>query len=78
MPSIQPSTIQLSRPRWSTEPSTLVEFRLDAIPGGTLLIVTESGFDKIAAHRRIEAIRMNDGGWAEQVKNIETYVAQHP
>jgi hypothetical protein len=40
--------------------------------------VTESGFDKVPAHRRIEAIRMNDGGWTEQVKNIEQYVVSHP
>ena len=60
---------------YSKEPSTLVEFRLEEIPGGTLLVVTESGFDKIPAHRRAEAFRMNDGGWAEQVKNIERHVA---
>jgi uncharacterized protein YndB with AHSA1/START domain len=60
---------------YSDEPSTLVEFRLEAIPGGTLLTVTESGFDKIPASRRSEAFRMNDGGWAQQIKNVETYVA---
>ena len=61
---------------YSTESPTLVEFRLKAVPGGTLLVVTESGFDKIPAGRRPEALRMNDGGWSEQVKNIEAYVAQ--
>ena len=30
---------------------------------GTLLTLTESGFDKIPAHRRDEALRMNTGGW---------------
>ncbi len=59
---------------YSNEPSTLVEFTLEAIPGGTLLRVTESGFDKIPAHRRAEAFRMNDGGWAQQMKNIESHV----
>ena len=63
---------------YSKEPSTLVEFKLEKIPAGTLLTITESGFDKIPAHRRAEAFRMNDGGWTQQVKNIETYVAQHP
>jgi hypothetical protein len=41
---------------------------------GTRLTVTESGFDKVPAHRRAEAFRMNDGGWAEQIKNILSYV----
>lgn len=60
---------------YSNEPATLVEFTLELIPGGTLLRVTESGFDKIPAHRRDEAFRMNDGGWAQQMKNIETHVS---
>jgi hypothetical protein len=61
---------------YSQEPSTLVEFRLEKIPSGTLLTLTESGFDKIPSDRRLEAFRMNDGGWTEQMKNIETYVAR--
>jgi uncharacterized protein YndB with AHSA1/START domain len=63
---------------YSQEPPTLVEFRLEKIAGGTLLTVTESGFDKIPSHRRIEAFSRNDGGWTEQMKNITTYVAQKP
>jgi uncharacterized protein YndB with AHSA1/START domain len=63
---------------YSKEPSTLVEFRLEEIAGGTLLRVTESGFEKIPSGRRAEAFRMNDGGWAEQMKNIESYVEQKP
>ena len=31
----------------------------------------ESGFDKIPAGRRAEAFRMNEGGWTEQMQNIE-------
>jgi uncharacterized protein YndB with AHSA1/START domain len=61
---------------YSQEPSTLVEFRLEKILSGTLLTLTESGFDKIPSDRRLEAFRMNDGGWTEQMKNIETYVAR--
>jgi uncharacterized protein YndB with AHSA1/START domain len=60
---------------YSKEPSTLVEFHLDEVDGGTALTVTESGFDRIPAARRDEAFRMNDGGWAEQMKNIERHVA---
>ena len=63
---------------YSTEEPTLVEFRLDEIPGGTLLVVTESGFDRIPSHRRIEALRMDDDGWTQQVKRIERHVAEHP
>ena len=63
---------------YSKEPATLVEFRLEATPDGTRLTLTESGFDKIPAGRRLEAFRMNDGGWAEQLKNIESHVAERP
>ena len=61
---------------YSNESPTLVEFRLEKTVTGTLLIVTESGFDKIPAARRAEALRKNDGGWTEQMKNIEKHVAQ--
>jgi len=61
---------------YSKETPTLVEFRLTPTSTGTLLVVTESGFDKIPAHRQIEALRMNEGGWAEQVKNIERHVTK--
>jgi uncharacterized protein YndB with AHSA1/START domain len=61
---------------YSKEPTTLVEFRLEKTAKGTLLVVTESGFDKMPADRRLEAFRRNEGGWAEQMKNIEAYVTQ--
>ena len=63
---------------YSRETPTLVEFRLEKTATGTLLVLTESGFDKVPADRREEAYRMNEGGWAEQMKNIENYVAQKP
>lgn len=56
------------------ETPTLVEFTLEPTATGTLLRVTESGFDKIPAGRRAEAFRMNDGGWAIQVENIRRHV----
>jgi uncharacterized protein YndB with AHSA1/START domain len=61
---------------YSSEPSTLVEFRLDEADGGTALTIVESGFDRIPLARRTEAFRMNDGGWTEQTRNIERYVSQ--
>jgi uncharacterized protein YndB with AHSA1/START domain len=63
---------------YSKEPSTLVEFRLEEIADGTLLVLTETGFDRIPAGRRPEAFRRTDGGWSEQMKNIEAHVAQEP
>jgi uncharacterized protein YndB with AHSA1/START domain len=63
---------------YSAEPQTLVEFRLEKTAEGTLLTVTESGFDKIPAGRRAEAFRMNENGWAQQMRNIERYVAAKP
>ncbi len=63
---------------YSEETPTLVEFRLEETAGGTLLLLTESGFDKIPANRRLEAFRRNDGGWEQQMKNIESHVAQKP
>jgi hypothetical protein len=55
-----------------------VEFRLHATAGGTLLTVTESGFEKIPSERRAEAFLRNDGGWKQQMKNIEAYVRKNP
>jgi uncharacterized protein YndB with AHSA1/START domain len=60
---------------YSTETPTLVEFRLQPTAKGTLLRLTESGFDKLPRHRIAEALQMNDGGWSVQLKNIETHVA---
>jgi uncharacterized protein YndB with AHSA1/START domain len=59
---------------YSSEPVTLVEFTLEAIPGGTLLTVVESGFAALPAHRRDEAFRMNDSGWSIQVQNISQHL----
>jgi uncharacterized protein YndB with AHSA1/START domain len=59
---------------YSSEPMTLIEFELREVDGGTELKVTESGFDQIPLARRAEAFRMNDGGWSQQIKNIERHV----
>ena len=61
---------------YSKETPTLVEFRLEKTASGTLLVLTESGFDRIPSDRRLDALRMNDGGWTQQLKNIEKHVAQ--
>ena len=59
---------------YSDEPPTLIEFRLESMPGGTLLKVVESGFDAIPAGRRPEALRMNTHGWEVQIQNIKRHV----
>lgn len=61
---------------YSGESPTLVEFTLEKTASGTLLVVKESGFDKIPADRRADAFRMNEGGWTQQMKNIESHVIQ--
>ena len=63
---------------YSQETPTLVEFTMEKSAKGTLLKVTESGFDRIPSDRRLEAFRMNENGWAQQLKNIEGYVAEKP
>jgi uncharacterized protein YndB with AHSA1/START domain len=62
---------------YSQETPTLVEFTLEKTASGTLLRIVESGFDKIPSDRRLEAFRMNDGGWTEQIKNIGSYIAKN-
>jgi uncharacterized protein YndB with AHSA1/START domain len=61
---------------YEKEESTLVEFRLQPVADGTLLTVTESGFDKIPAERRADAFLRNENGWAQQMKNIQAYVSK--
>jgi uncharacterized protein YndB with AHSA1/START domain len=61
---------------YSGEPTTLCEFRLEEVEGGTRLTTAESGFDRLPASRRDEAFRMNEGGWTSQLKKFEDYVTR--
>jgi uncharacterized protein YndB with AHSA1/START domain len=63
---------------YSGEPTTLVVFELKEEPTGTLLTITESGFDHIPLARRAKAFSMNEQGWAAQTKLIEKYLAHAP
>lgn len=64
---------------YSTEPTTLVEFRVEpGKDGGTILHLKESGFSKIPEGRRFEAFRKNDDGWSDQMENIERHVQNAP
>ena len=60
---------------YSDEPTTLVEFELSEVEGGTALTVVESGLDKIPLARRATVFRLNSSGWDEQMRNIEKHVA---
>jgi len=62
-------------PDYTGAPRTLVEFRLQPTPAGTLLVVTESGFEQLPPDHRPEALRGNERGWGEQMRNIERHVA---
>ena len=62
---------------YSKEPSTLVVFELEEASGGTMLTVTESGFDKIPLERRAKAFAANEQGWAAQMTLIDKYLALH-
>jgi uncharacterized protein YndB with AHSA1/START domain len=59
---------------YEAEPTTLVEFELTEVPGGTQLTIVESGFDDIPLARRAEAYRSNTGGWNIQAENVERHV----
>lgn len=55
---------------------TTVTFELKDAPGGVLLTITETGFDRIPLARRAKAFTDNEGGWEIQTKLIEKYLAQ--
>jgi uncharacterized protein YndB with AHSA1/START domain len=59
---------------YAAEPMTLVEFRLEETEQGTLLMISESGFNSIPLERRAKAFTSNDGGWAHQLKLVEKYL----
>jgi len=60
---------------YSKEPATLVTFELEQQADGTMLTVTESGFDRIPLERRAKAFAANEQGWTAQIKLIEKYLA---
>jgi len=55
-------------------PTTLVEFILEQSDQGTLLTLSESGFDAIPADRRARVLASNDEGWSMQVERIRNYL----
>lgn len=58
----------------SIKTKTLVTFTLEEAPGGTRLTLVESGFDQLPPDLHEKTYRENEGGWAEQMQNIERHV----
>src|SRR5262249_54105239 len=56
---------------YSREPTTLITFQLEEVAGGTKLVITECGFDRIPLERRAQAFKANEQGWEAQAKLIE-------
>lgn len=59
---------------YAGEPMTSIVFELHDAPGGILLSVTESGFDKLPPDRRERAFAANEGGWTHQVRLVAKYI----
>lgn len=61
---------------YTSEPTTLVEFALQSVAEGTMLTVTESGFDRIPLERRAQAFASNEQGWVHQLALVAKYLAK--
>lgn len=57
------------------EPMTLVTFELSEQGDGTLLVITESGFEALPPERRTSARTANEGGWEHQARLIAGYLS---
>ena len=56
------------------DPTTLVEFELSPVEGGTRLRISESGFHGIPLERRAEAFTGNAEGWAHQLRLVAGFL----
>ena len=61
---------------YSQEPTTLIEFQLEEVPGGVIVTVTETGFENIPLSRRATAFEANSGGWDVMVKVLGKYATE--
>jgi uncharacterized protein YndB with AHSA1/START domain len=60
----------------SAEPMTLVEFVLEDAEGGTLVTVTESGFERLFAGRQSRVFKENEDGWQYQMAALGRYFSE--
>ena len=61
---------------YTKEPMTRVVFELAQAPGGTMLTISESGFDLIPVSRRARAYAAHKQGWEGQSTLIAKYLAR--
>jgi hypothetical protein len=59
------------RPSKSDSATTLVEFRLEEVPGGTRLHLVESGFAALLAESRQD----NEFGWDDELGQLREFLA---
>lgn len=57
-------------------PTTLVTFELEAVSEGTMVRITESGFDAIPLAKRAKAFTDNEQGWIIQATLLEKFLNQ--
>jgi uncharacterized protein YndB with AHSA1/START domain len=62
---------------YAREPRTTVTFTLEPSEGGTLLTVSETGFDAISLARRAKVYKDNSQGWTEVLVWLQRYVEAH-
>jgi uncharacterized protein YndB with AHSA1/START domain len=55
-------------------PETLVEFTLEAVEGGTRVVVVESGSSQVREEKRESAWHDNDRGWAKELGELQAYL----
>ena len=60
---------------YSKEPMTTVTFVFQPDPGGTMLTIIETGFDRLPLARRSDAYEANTEGWTAQGRLLQKYVA---
>jgi hypothetical protein len=52
-----------------------VTFELKEVPSGTIVTITETGFDRIPVERRAVAYEVNERAWGLATKALESYLA---
>jgi uncharacterized protein YndB with AHSA1/START domain len=68
--------VKLAGEDLTQEPMTLVTFKLEDADGGTIVTVTETGFDQLFASRRARVFGENEGGWKIQMPALERYLSE--
>ena len=63
-------------PDVSDAPTTVVDFEIESARGGTMVTVTESGFDRIPVERRAAVFQENEDGWKEQLRALARYLLE--